>query len=211
MKYKIKIILFLLIVIVLGVAQKKITDGSHDIVIARLKYDGGGDWYADPSSLPNLIKFANSNAPLHIAKEEKRVGIMDKDFFNYPYLYLTGHGNISFSREEIKRLRQHLQNGGFLHVDDNYGLDKSFRREIKKFSLTMKWLNYLITIRFFMFFMNFLMGCPKFMNMTTNQPRVLGFFITEGWSFFIPMNAIWVMGGKTRRCIMTRLLSGTRL
>ncbi len=100
--------------------------------IARLKYNGGGDWYSDPSSIPNLIEFLNTNAPIEVYPEEKRVSIMDKDFFSYPYLYMTGHGNIKFNSEEVLRLRKHLQSGGFLHVDDNYGLDKYFRREIKK-------------------------------------------------------------------------------
>jgi len=100
--------------------------------IARLKYDGGGDWYSDPSSLPNLLVFLNKEKLVDAYPGELRVGIMDKDFFTYPYLYLTGHGNIRFSDEEVLRLRKHLQSGGFLHVDDNYGLDQSFRREIKR-------------------------------------------------------------------------------
>ncbi|MFA7563980.1 MAG: DUF4159 domain-containing protein [Candidatus Neomarinimicrobiota bacterium] len=100
--------------------------------IARLKYDGGGDWYSNPSSIPNLLKFLRENLNMDVASDEVRVGIMDKDFFAYPYLYMNGHGNVRFSDEEVLRLRQHLQNGGFLHADDNYGMDQSFRREIKR-------------------------------------------------------------------------------
>jgi len=100
--------------------------------IARLKYDGGGDWYSDPSSLPNLLEFVAENTPVAVSLEEYRVSVMDKELFSYPYLYMTGHGNIRFSEEEVLRLRQYFQAGGFLHADDNYGMDKSFRREIKR-------------------------------------------------------------------------------
>ncbi len=100
--------------------------------IARLKYDGGGDWYSDPSSLPNLLQFVSDNAPVAVDLNEHRVSVMDKELFSFPYLYLTGHGNIRFSEEEILRLRQYLQAGGFLHADDNYGMDASFRREIHR-------------------------------------------------------------------------------
>jgi hypothetical protein len=100
--------------------------------IARLKYDGGGDWYSNPSSLPNLLKFLQNNTSMSVAPEEARVSIMDKDFFAYPYLYMNGHGNVRFSDDEVLRLRQYLQNGGFLQADDNYGMDQSFRREIKR-------------------------------------------------------------------------------
>lgn len=101
-------------------------------VIARLKYGGGGDWYSNPSSLPNLLQFIGEHTYVKVHNDEVRVGIMDKDFFNYPYLYMNGHGNVRFTDEEVLRLRQHLQSGGFLHADDNYGMDQSFRREIKR-------------------------------------------------------------------------------
>jgi len=100
--------------------------------LARLKYGGGGDWYSNPSSLPNLLNFVAEAAPLDVHREEVRVSIMDKQLFSYPYLYLNGHGNIRFSDDEVLRLRKYLQAGGFLHADDNYGMDLSFRREIKR-------------------------------------------------------------------------------
>lgn len=100
--------------------------------IARLKYDGGGDWYSDPSSLPNLLKFVSEKAPVDVHPEEVRLSVMDKELYSYPYLYLTGHGNIRFSEDEALRLRKYLQSGGFLHADDNYGMDASFRREMKR-------------------------------------------------------------------------------
>ena len=100
--------------------------------IARLHYDGGGDWYANPSSLPNLLRAINDRTNLRIAQRPGEVRLTDPDLGDFPYLYVTGHGNISFSDEELFRLREYLTAGGFVHVDDNYGLDESFRREIRR-------------------------------------------------------------------------------
>ena len=100
--------------------------------IARIQYSGGGDWYCDPSSLPNLLTYLDDNTPISTYKEEVKIKLSDDNAAQYPYLYLTGHGNIKFNENEIITLRSMLLNGSFLHVDDNYGLDKSFRREIKK-------------------------------------------------------------------------------
>jgi hypothetical protein len=120
-----------LVIILIGMqSQALFCRGFGTFCIARLKYDGGGDWYSDPSSLPNLLQFVAANAPVAVDPKEYRVSVMDKEFFAFPYLYLTGHGNIRFSDEELLRLRQYLHSGGFLHADDNYGMDESFRREI---------------------------------------------------------------------------------
>ena len=100
--------------------------------LARIQYGGGGDWYCDPSSLPNLLKYLKNNTPISINDHETRIKLTDDNANQYPYLYLTGHGNIKFNENEIIALRSILLNGSFLHVDDNYGLNKSFRREIQK-------------------------------------------------------------------------------
>lgn len=105
---------------------------SGSVKIAKLKYNGGGDWYANKTSLPNLIKFCNDNLKLAIFPEEDIVEVGSKDLFNYPLIHLTGHGNIVFNKQETENLRNYLIAGGFLHADDNYGLDKFFRREMKK-------------------------------------------------------------------------------
>jgi hypothetical protein len=102
------------------------------IRIAKLKYSGGGDWYANKTSLPNLIKFTNQQLLTNIAQEEDVVDVGSPDLFNYPFIHLTGHGNIVFSKQEAQNLRNYLIAGGFLHADDNYGLDIYFRREMKK-------------------------------------------------------------------------------
>ncbi|WP_231425456.1 DUF4159 domain-containing protein [Pedobacter sp. Leaf250] len=100
--------------------------------MGKLKYSGGGDWYADRTALPNLIAFCNSNLKTNFYPEESIVEVGSKELFNYPFVYMTGHGNVVLNDQEIKNLRQYLSNGGFLHIDDNYGLDKFIRPQMKK-------------------------------------------------------------------------------
>ncbi len=100
--------------------------------IAKMKYGGGGDWYCNKTSLPNLIKFSNTNLRLNISTEEDIVEPGSPELFSYPFVHLTGHGNVLFSDAEAQNLRKYLISGGFLHIDDNYGLDKYVRREMKK-------------------------------------------------------------------------------
>jgi hypothetical protein len=100
--------------------------------IAKLKYNGGGDWYANKTALPNLIKFCNQELGTTMMAEEEVVEVGSHDLFSYPYIYMTGHGNVVFSNDEATNLRNYLAAGGFLHIDDNYGLDKFIRIELKK-------------------------------------------------------------------------------
>lgn len=106
--------------------------GIPTVRIAKLKYNGGGDWYANKTSLPNLIRYCNQHLGTTIFPEEDIVEVGNADLFNYPFVHLTGHGNIIFSVQEAENLRNYLLAGGFLHADDNYGMDKFFRREMKK-------------------------------------------------------------------------------
>ncbi len=110
----------------LGAAQ------AQQVKIAKLKYHGGGDWYANKTALPNLIAFCNQNLHTNIAPEEEVVEVGGPEIFLYPYVYMTGHGNVVFSDQEAENLRNYLIGGGFLHIDDNYGLDKFIRLEMKK-------------------------------------------------------------------------------
>lgn len=105
---------------------------KSEFVLARLKYHGGGDWYNDPSIIPNLLNFLADNTNIDVGRSEEVVEIMDDDLFSYPIIFMTGHGKITFSKEEVARLRYYLTHGGFLYADDDYGMDKSFRKEIKK-------------------------------------------------------------------------------
>ncbi len=100
--------------------------------IGKLKYNGGGDWYANKTALPNLIRFCNTNLKTNIFPEEDIVEAGSPDIFAYPFVHMTGHGNVTFNDAEVQNLRRYLMAGGFLHVDDNYGLDKFIRREMKK-------------------------------------------------------------------------------
>jgi len=100
--------------------------------VAILKYNGGGDWYANPTAIPNLVAFSNTNIKTNISKNPQAVYIGSEDLFNYPILFMTGHGNVDFSDNDANNLRNYLISGGFLHISDNYGLDKFIRKELKK-------------------------------------------------------------------------------
>lgn len=102
------------------------------MTIGRLHYDGGGDWYANPSSLPNLLAAVRTRTGLRVAAEERVVTLSDDDLWNVPYIYMTGHGNVHFSDTDLAVLRRYLEQGGFLHADDNYGMDASVRRELAR-------------------------------------------------------------------------------
>jgi len=108
------------------------TFGQNTYEIAVLKYNGGGDWYANPTALPNLIAFANENIGTNIKTAPATVEVGSNDIFNYPFLHMTGHGNVVFNASETENLRNYLLAGGFLHIDDNYGMDAFVRTEIKK-------------------------------------------------------------------------------
>ena len=105
---------------------------GQEFSIARINYGGGGDWYCDPSSIPNLLSYLTKNTSIKAAHDEYRIKLTTKELRGHPYLYMTGHGNIRFTNEEIIQLREYLMGGGFLHTDDNYGLNTSFRREMKR-------------------------------------------------------------------------------
>ena len=108
------------------------TIDAQSFSVARVHYGGGGDWYSDPSSIPNLLTYLEKNTPVSTVDEDIHIKLTDKDVYQYPYLYLTGHGNIRLTENEVISLRSILMNNGFLHADDNYGLDASFRRELKR-------------------------------------------------------------------------------
>lgn len=129
--------------------------------IAKLKYEGGGDWYANPSSLPNLIRFINQNSTTKIASQEDVVEASGSQIFQYPYVYMTGHGNVSFTDAEARNLRLYLISGGFLHIDDNYGMDKYVRREMKKVFPDLEWVELPFTHNIYHQHFDFSKGLPK--------------------------------------------------
>ena len=106
------------------------TSVAQDIAI--LKYDGGGDWYANPTALPNLIEFCNKNIQTKISEKPKTVEATSIEIFNYPIVFMTGHGNVFLNEDAVQNLKNYLTSGGFLHISDNYGMDEYIRRELKK-------------------------------------------------------------------------------
>ena len=108
------------------------TFGQSEVQIALVKYRGGGDWYANPTSLPNLVKFCNEQLHTSINEEVATIEVGDSQIFDYPFVHITGHGNIVFDASETQNLRNYLIAGGFLHIDDNYGLDQYVRIQMKK-------------------------------------------------------------------------------
>jgi len=121
-----------LVTIVAATAVAATPRAAPKLAIVQLQYGGGGDWYANPSGLPNLLRAIHERTGLDVVDRPVQLKLTDPDLWNYPYIYITGHGNIRFTDEEVQILRKYLLSGGFLHADDNYGMDESFRREMKR-------------------------------------------------------------------------------
>jgi hypothetical protein len=121
-----------ILLILIATAFSQLLSAQTTVQIALLKYSGGGDWYANPTSLPNLVEFCNENIQTNIDPEPATVDVGSPEIFNFPFVHMTGHGNVVFSNQDIKNLRDYLIGGGFLHISDNYGLDKFIRREMKR-------------------------------------------------------------------------------
>lgn len=117
---------------IIGISLALLSFKEPTIAVGRLKYSGGGDWYANRTALPNLISFCNQNLGTNFIAEEAIVEAGSTEIFKFPFVYMTGHGNVTFSDLEAANLRKYLTGGGFLHIDDNYGLDKFIRPQMKK-------------------------------------------------------------------------------
>lgn len=148
--------------------------------IALVKYNGGGDWYANlETSLPNLIKFCNKNLGTNISSEQAIVEVGSSEIFNYPFIHLTGHGNIIFNNAEAENLRKYLLAGGFLHIDDNYGLDKFIRPQMKKVFPELDFVELPYSHPIYHQRFNFPKGLPKIHEHDNKQPQGFG-LIHEG-------------------------------
>ncbi|KIC03280.1 hypothetical protein OA88_04340 [Flavobacterium sp. JRM] len=154
-----------------------ISASSFSQEIALLKYSGGGDWYANPTSLPNLIKFCNANIDTRIKAKPGTVEPSNPDLLSYPFVHMTGHGNVVFSDADVTNLRNYLYGGGFLHIDDNYGMDQYIRKEIKKIfpnnDLVELPANHAIFQKPFLF----AGGLPKIHEHDGKRPQAFGIFI----------------------------------
>ncbi|KAB1157511.1 DUF4159 domain-containing protein [Flavobacterium luteum] len=145
--------------------------------IALLKYNGGGDWYANPTSLPNLIKFSNQNNNTRIKPKPGLVEPSSPDLFSYPFIHMTGHGNVVFSDSDIINLRNYMTSGGFLHIDDNYGMDEYIRKEIKKIFPNIPLVEIPSTHAIFQKPYSFPTGIPKIHEHDGKRPQAFGIFI----------------------------------
>ena len=146
------------------------------LTIARVIYEGGGDWYSNPSSLPNLLAAVREHTGLPVDDQEIQVSLKSAELFNYPYLYINGHGNIRFDEEEVARLRRYLEEGGFLHADDNYGMDESFRREMKKVFPEAELVELPFDFPIYHSLFDFPSGLPKVHEHDGGPPQGLGIF-----------------------------------
>jgi len=152
--------------------------------IAVLKYEGGGDYYANPTSLPNLVQFANKELKTTISKDVPYVEVGSTDLFNYPFVHMTGHGNVVFSGNEVQNLRLYLESGGFLHVSDNYGMDQYVRREMKKVFPDLEFVELSFDHPVFHQKFNFPNGLPKIHEHDKKAPQAFGIFIEDRLAVF---------------------------
>ncbi|MGB0165250.1 MAG: DUF4159 domain-containing protein [Luteibaculum sp.] len=152
--------------------------GQYDYEVAQLKYNGGGDYYANPSSLKNLISFCNARLQTSIKPEYEFVEAGSQDIYRYPFIYLTGHGNVVFSDAEAENLRTYLLAGGFLHIDDNYGLDPFIQTEIKRLFPNKSWVELPFDHPIYNQQFKFPQGLPKIHAHDGKAPQ--GFAILDG-------------------------------
>jgi hypothetical protein len=152
--------------------------------IARLHYDGGGDWYANPSSLPNLLAAIDAATGIRVAHREVEVRPTDPDIADYPFLYMTGHGNVRFSEADLFGLRRYLEAGGFLHIDDNYGMDPSARREIARLFPERELVEVPLDHPIYRLVHSFPDGLPKIHEHDGEPPRGYGVFLEGRLALF---------------------------
>lgn len=145
--------------------------------IALLKYSGGGDWYANPTSLPNLITFCNQKIQTRIKTKNAVIEPSSPDLFSYPFVHMTGHGNVIFNDADILNLRNYMTSGGFLHIDDNYGMDEYIRKEIKKIFPNQDLTEIPATHAIFQKPYSFPRGMPKIHEHEGKRPQAFGIFI----------------------------------
>lgn len=160
--------------LILTVVLVAIVSSAKCQEIAILKYKGGGDWYANPTALPNLIRFCNANIGTKIKEQPKTVEVGDSNIFQYPYLHMTGHGNVVFSQEEADNLRTYLLSGGFLHIDDNYGMEPYLRKELVKVFPNIELDELGADHPIFSQKYEFLEGLPKIHEHEGKRPQALG-------------------------------------
>lgn len=144
-----------------------------------LKYNGGGDWYSNPTAVPNLVDFCNKNLNTSINEEVAEIEVGSLEIFNYPFIHMTGHGNVVFSNDEVQNLRKYLVNGGFLHIDDNFGMDEFVRKEMMKVFPELEFVELSFDHPIYHQQYEFKTGLPKVHQHSGKAPQGLG-LIHEG-------------------------------
>lgn len=165
--------------ILLLIIPASLAGQNTSVKIALAKYSGGGDWYADPTALPNLIRFANQELKTNIHPEPATVEVGSQEIFNYPFVHLTGHGNVVFSDSDARNLRRYLEAGGFLHVDDNYGIDPYIRREMKKVFPEKDFIELPPSYAVFNQKFSFPEGLPKIHEHDNKPAQAFGIFVND--------------------------------
>ena len=169
-RYSIKKILVLVIIVCTGLSMQA------QLKMALLKYNGGGDWYANPTALSNLALFCNETLGTQFEKEDATVEVGSADLFNYPFVHMTGHGNVVFSDAEADNLRKYLLGGGFLHIDDNYGMDPYVRVAMKKVFPELEFIELPFEHEIYHQKFDFVNGLPKIHKHDENPPQGFGLF-----------------------------------
>ncbi len=167
---------YFFLLILCWMASSSMAQTPSTIKIGLLKYNGGGDWYANPTSLPNLIEFTNKNLNTNINPEPLTVEPGNSTLFNVPLIHATGHGNILFSEYEVENIRTYLEAGGFIHFDDNYGMDQFIRREMKKVFPNQEFVELPFDHPIYHQQYNFDEGLPKIHEHDLKQPQGFGLF-----------------------------------
>ena len=152
------------------------TPVNKPLKISLLKYNGGGDWYANPTSLPNLAMYCNQNLRMNIETDIPTVEVGSVELFNYPFVHMTGHGNVVFNEQELDNLRSYLIGGGFLHADDNYGMDKFIRPQLEKLFAGSKLVELPFSHPVFHQKFDFTNGLPKVHEHDGTSPQAFGLF-----------------------------------
>jgi hypothetical protein len=162
---------------------------NNGFQIARLKYNGGGDWYNDPSAEVNLLGYLQSNTNLSVKAEYKFVDLSSDEIYSYPFLFMTGHGNVVFTNSEAERLRKYLESGGFLYIDDDYGLDKAVRREMKKVFSDKDFTELPYSHKIYNILYDFSLGPPKTHKHDESPAQGFGIFIGERLAVYYTFEA----------------------
>jgi hypothetical protein len=178
----------ILIMLFPSLISAQVYESLSDFTVVRIKYDGGGDWYGNKTTLKNLLYLMSEELKISTTPSEKTASIMDESFFNYPVAYMAGHGNIKFSDDEVERLRTYLTSGGFLFADDDYGMDLSFRREMKKVFPELNFVELPFTHSIYKIYYEFPNGLPKIHEHDGGPPIGLGLIYNDRLVVFYSFN-----------------------